>query len=86
MTYKRIFSMLINIKGIVSMLQVLLDHRIEHFKIIICKLSIGFMQGIANRCSKNGPLKVIYVSNDFICSYMFACWSKLFFKLLVLCI
>ena len=60
MAYNSILCMLINIRGIVRMPQVLLDHRIDHFNIIVCKLVVGFMQRIAN--SKNGPLKVIYGS------------------------
>ena len=77
MAYNRILCMLMNIRGIVSMSQVLLDHRIDHFNIIVRKLIVGFMQRIAN--SKNGLLKVIYDSNYFIYSNMFAHWSKLVF-------
>ena len=75
--YNRIFCMLMNIPGIVSMPHVLLQHRIVHFNIIVHTLIAGFMQRIAN--TKNRHLKVIYCSNYFISINMFACWSKLVF-------
>ena len=72
--------MLKNIRGLVSMSDVLLDHRVDlriDFNIIVCKLIADFMKRIANR--KNGPLKVIYDSNYFIYSNMFTCLSNLVF-------
>ena len=75
--YNRILYMLMNIRGIVSMSQRFLDHRIDHFNIIVYKHIVGFMQRIVD--TKNGPLKVIYDSNYFINSNMFARWSKLVF-------
>ena len=75
--YNRIFRMLINIRGIVSMSHILLQYRMDHFNVIIRKLIVGFMQRIAN--SKNVLLQVIYKSNYFIYSNMFTRWSKLVF-------
>jgi hypothetical protein len=59
------------------MSQTLLSNGLHHFKVIVCKLTVGFID--RGEASEKKIMQTVFNSSYFMCSKLFLQWSKMVF-------